>query len=75
MTTGRGRGQNIAPQLSTGDERPGQQLELLGQPAGEDQALGRVGRVDESDRVAASVVALLVEGLRGGLGVVQVARP
>ena len=59
-----GRRENPRAQRSDADPRAGGQLEVLGQPAVEDQALRRIVRIDEAHRVAEPVIAFLVE--RGG---------
>ena len=45
------------------DPGAGRQLEVLGDPAVEEEALPRIGRVGEAQRIAHPVIALLVEGL------------
>jgi len=68
----RGRGDGAGAQFTHVHEGAGRQLELLGQPAGEDQALRRIGRVDECADIADAVEALVVEGLAGQLGLAKV---
>ncbi|MDQ3608136.1 MAG: hypothetical protein M3459_04430, partial [Actinomycetota bacterium] len=62
------------PKVSDADPRPGVELEVLGEPAVEHQALGRVVVADQPHGVSRAVVAVLVESARGRVGVAEVAR-
>src|SRR5580658_10252011 len=54
-------GDESSAQRADADPGPGRELEIFGEAAVEQEALGRIGRVGELDRVADLVKALVVE--------------
>ena len=70
----RGGGERADAQRADMHPGSGGELEVLGQPAVERDALGGIGRIDQAHRVARAVEALLVERRGGEIGPLPVAR-